>query len=111
MARTVSGGAGDFEVGIIGGSIAGCAAAIELSRFGCDVTLFERSGEELKDRGAGIGIPPSVIDTFIARDLVDGDMAYAALDKMSRIWRSSEDPYHGYVAWDQPAPAYPTKYI
>ena len=103
MAGTVSGDAGDLKVGIIGGSIAGCAAAIELSRLGCDVTLFERSGEELKDRGAGIGIPPSVIDTFIARDLVDGDMAYAALDKMSRIWRSSEDPYHGYVAWDQPA--------
>ncbi len=103
MPGTVSDNVQNLKVAIIGGSIAGCAAAIELSRLGCDVKLFERSGEELKDRGAGIGIPPSVIDTFIDRDLVDSDIAYSTLDKMSRIWRSSEDPQHGYVAWDQPS--------
>lgn len=103
MVTAVGSNARDFKVGIIGGSIAGCAAAIELSRLGCDVTLYERSGDELKDRGAGIGVPPSVVETFISRDLVDHDIPYFRLDKMSRIWRSTEDPYYGYVAWDQPA--------
>ncbi|HCU90416.1 MAG TPA: hypothetical protein DGR97_10750 [Gammaproteobacteria bacterium] len=93
----------NLKVGIVGGSIAGCAAAVELSRAGFDVTLFERSGNELKDRGAGIGVPPSVVETFISRDLVDHDIPYFRLDKMSRIWRSADEPYHGYVAWDQPA--------
>ena len=60
-----------LDIAIVGGSIAGSTAAIELSRLGCAVTVFERSGEELKDRGAGIGVPTSVIDTFIARGLVD----------------------------------------
>lgn len=103
MSGTVSNKAQDLKVAIVGGSIAGCAAAIELSRAGCDVTLFERSGNELKDRGAGIGVPPSVVETFISRDLVDHDIPYFRLDKMSRIWRSADEAYHGYVAWDQPA--------
>ena len=64
MAETLKEITRGFRVGIVGGSIAGCTAAIELVRLGCEVTLFERTGEELKDRGAGIGVPPSVIDTF-----------------------------------------------
>jgi 2-polyprenyl-6-methoxyphenol hydroxylase-like FAD-dependent oxidoreductase len=103
MPGTASSKMHDLKSGIIGGSIAGCAAAIELSRAGHDVTLFERSGNELKDRGAGIGVPPSVVVTFISRDLVDSDIPYFQLDKMSRIWRRADEPYHGYVAWDQPA--------
>ena len=31
------------RVGIIGGSIAGCATAIALERLGCDAQVFERS--------------------------------------------------------------------
>lgn len=103
MSKTGSSEMENLKVGIVGGSIAGCAAAVELSRAGFDVTLFERSGNELKDRGAGIGVPPSVVETFISRDLVDHDIPYFRLDKMSRIWRSADEPYHGYVAWDQPA--------
>ena len=45
------------RVAVIGGSIAGCAAAIALSRAGCDVTVYERSLGDLADRGFGIGLP------------------------------------------------------
>src|SRR5262245_52364825 len=76
MPETNRGFAAGLRVGIVGGSIAGCTTAIELARSGCEVILFERTGEELKDRGAGIAVPPSVIDTFIKRDLVDADIAY-----------------------------------
>jgi 2-polyprenyl-6-methoxyphenol hydroxylase-like FAD-dependent oxidoreductase len=103
MAETVSGTARGLTVGIVGGSIAGCTAAIELLRLGCEVTLFERTGEELKDRGAGIGVPPSVIDTFIRRDLVDADTPYFASHTFTRLWRTAQERRYGYLAWDQPA--------
>jgi NADPH-dependent glutamate synthase beta subunit-like oxidoreductase len=44
-----------LRVGIVGGSIAGCAAAVALMRAGNSVTLFERSPDTLVGRGAGIG--------------------------------------------------------
>jgi len=37
------------RVGIIGGSIAGCATAIALERLGCDVQVFERSSGVLRE--------------------------------------------------------------
>jgi 2-polyprenyl-6-methoxyphenol hydroxylase-like FAD-dependent oxidoreductase len=43
-----------MRVGIIGGSIAGCATVALLHRAGHDVTVFERSESELVSRGAGI---------------------------------------------------------
>ena len=102
MPESVTGTAPKLKVGIIGGSIAGCTTAIELSRAGCEVTLFERTGDELKDRGAGIGVPPSIIDTFITRDLVDTDIPYFSARTFSRIWRTAEEQRYGYLAWDQP---------
>lgn len=66
---------GGLRVGIVGGSIAGCAAAIELERAGCEVTIFERSAGSLKDRGAGIGIPFALLELLQERDLFDADMA------------------------------------
>ena len=102
MSQAGNGTGKNLTVAIIGGSISGCTAATELSRAGCQVTLFERSGEELKDRGAGIGVPPSVIDTFIGRDLVDADIPYFPAHTFSRIWRTAQEPRYGYLAWDQP---------
>ncbi len=92
-----------LKVGIIGGSIAGCTTAIELFRLGCDVMLLERTGEELKDRGAGIGVPTSVMNTFITRDLVDADTPYFPGHSFTRLWRTERERQYGYVAWDQPA--------
>ena len=40
---------------VIGGSIGGLFAANALSRIGWDVTVFERVGDDLASRGAGIG--------------------------------------------------------
>jgi 2-polyprenyl-6-methoxyphenol hydroxylase-like FAD-dependent oxidoreductase len=92
-----------LKVGVIGGSIAGCTTAIELLRLGCEVTLLERTGEELKDRGAGIGVPSSVMDTFITRDLVDADTPYFPGHSFTRLWRTEPERRYGYLAWDQPA--------
>lgn len=102
MESSKNGGRG-LRVGIIGGSIAGCTTAIELLRLGCDVTLFERTGEELKDRGAGIGVPAPTFATFIARDLIDADTPYFPGPSFARLWRTPAAHRYGYLAWDQPS--------
>ena len=62
------------RIGIVGGSIGGCAAAISLSRSGWDVDVFERSDRDLVARGAGIATLTPLLDALIARDLVGGDL-------------------------------------
>ncbi|HEX3408948.1 MAG TPA: FAD-dependent monooxygenase [Candidatus Binataceae bacterium] len=91
-----------LKVGIVGGSIAGCTAAIELMRIGCEVTLFERTGDELKDRGAGIGTPTAVFESLVRRDLIDADTPYFPGRGFSRRWRTREEEPYGHLAWDQP---------
>jgi len=56
-------------------AIAGCTAAIELSRLECVVTVFERSPGRLEDRGAGIASSLQHLELLKARDLIDADMA------------------------------------
>jgi 2-polyprenyl-6-methoxyphenol hydroxylase-like FAD-dependent oxidoreductase len=90
------------KVAVIGGSITGCTAAIELSRLGCEVVLFERSGEELKDRGAGIAVPPSALDTYVQRGLIAPDVPYFNARNFVRRWRTAAEPEYGYLAWEQP---------
>lgn len=92
-----------LKVGIVGGSIAGCTVAIELMRIGCEVTLFERTGEELKDRGAGIGTPMTVFQSLVGRDLIDANTPYFPGRAFTRRWRTPAEPRYGYIAWDQPA--------
>ena len=60
-------------VGVIGGSIAGCAAAIALERLGCIVTILERSSTGLQDRGSGIGVPPPLRDEMVANGYLPTD--------------------------------------
>jgi 2-polyprenyl-6-methoxyphenol hydroxylase-like FAD-dependent oxidoreductase len=61
-----------MRVGIIGGSIAGCAAAALLHRAGHDVTVFERSESGLVSRGAGILIVTTSWQDITARGILDG---------------------------------------
>ena len=53
-----------LTVAIIGGSVAGLTAAIELRSLGCHVEVFERSATEMKSRGGGIVLQQNVIDWF-----------------------------------------------
>ncbi|MEM9223548.1 MAG: FAD-dependent monooxygenase [Pseudomonadota bacterium] len=50
-----------FSALVIGGSVGGLAAAIELrDRLGADVSVFERSAHEMQARGAGVVMQPEV---------------------------------------------------
>src|SRR5208282_5373748 len=64
-------GAAGMRGGIVGGSIAGCAAAALLHRAGHDVIVFERSGSDLVSRGAGIGMPTAVWQDMMVHGLID----------------------------------------
>jgi 2-polyprenyl-6-methoxyphenol hydroxylase-like FAD-dependent oxidoreductase len=98
----VTGAASGLSVGILGGSIAGCAAAIELARVGCDVTILESRGEEPKDRGAGIGLPPSLVATLVERDLVDANFPHLDVRRFLHFARDEDEKRHGRLLWEQP---------
>jgi 2-polyprenyl-6-methoxyphenol hydroxylase-like FAD-dependent oxidoreductase len=88
-------------VGIVGGSIAGCATAIALGRLGCDVHVFERSSGALRDRGAGIMVPRSLRD-----DLIDGGYlpaGYPSYDLATRSWIVADGTPFGRRLWRQSA--------
>lgn len=52
------------NIGVIGGSMAGLMAGLLLRRQGWNVDIFERSGEELASRGAGITPHKELFDAF-----------------------------------------------
>jgi 2-polyprenyl-6-methoxyphenol hydroxylase-like FAD-dependent oxidoreductase len=60
-----------MRVGIVGGSIAGCATAALLHRAGHDVTVFERSESGLVSRGAGILMVTAAWQDMTAQGLLD----------------------------------------
>jgi 2-polyprenyl-6-methoxyphenol hydroxylase-like FAD-dependent oxidoreductase len=78
-----------MRVGIIGGSIAGCATAALLHRAGHDVTVFERSESDLVSRGAGIGTPTTVWQDMLARGLVDGTLPTVGADYIRYVTRGA----------------------
>jgi 2-polyprenyl-6-methoxyphenol hydroxylase-like FAD-dependent oxidoreductase len=57
------------SVAIVGGSIGGTTAAIELARAGFEVEVFERSAGKLVDRGAGIALPVAFLGMMESRGL------------------------------------------
>jgi 2-polyprenyl-6-methoxyphenol hydroxylase-like FAD-dependent oxidoreductase len=63
-------------VGIVGGSISGCAAAIALGRARYEPMVFERSRHGLQGRGAGIAIPGPIRDALVAARYLDDSMPF-----------------------------------
>ena len=91
------------RVGISGGSVAGCAMAVAARRLECDVTVFEASSGELKDRGAGIGIPITLREQLVASGYLAVDTPY--YHPPERIWiRADPAEPTGRVVWRHPFP-------
>lgn len=78
-----------MRVGIIGGSIAGCAAAALLHRAGHDVTVFERSGSGLVSRGAGILMHTAAWQDMTARGILDGTVPACRVGYSRVVTRST----------------------
>jgi 2-polyprenyl-6-methoxyphenol hydroxylase-like FAD-dependent oxidoreductase len=86
-------------VGIIGGSIAGCAAAVALGRLGCDVHVFERSSVALRDRGAGIMVPPAIRDELSDNGYLPN--GYPNYQLATRSWIVADGTPSGRRLWRQ----------
>ena len=91
-----------LTVAVVGGSIAGCSAAILLSRAGHDVHVYERSPGGLVGRGGGIGTPLPVLQGLMDEDVVDSDMPSLVADAMQFIVRTDDAPETGVVPWEMP---------
>jgi 2-polyprenyl-6-methoxyphenol hydroxylase-like FAD-dependent oxidoreductase len=76
---------GGGRVAIVGGSIAGCAMALAAYRGGArNVTVFERAGGELRDRGVGIGVHDDRFAELEAAGYMTRSMPWAPLSR--RLW-------------------------
>lgn len=91
-----------MNIGIIGGSIAGCTAAFLLTRAGHDVTVFERSRKALVGKGGGLGTLPALIEQLKSEGLISATFASLRINKMPFVGKlASAEPY-GRVAWSMP---------
>jgi 2-polyprenyl-6-methoxyphenol hydroxylase-like FAD-dependent oxidoreductase len=81
-----------LSIGIVGGSIAGCSAAILLSRAGHDVSVFERSRGSLVGRGGGIATTGAMFEELVEWDVIDARMPHFKAAKMPFIVRTDDEP-------------------
>ena len=92
----------ELRIGIVGGSIAGCSAAILLGRAGHDVTVFERSTGALVGRGGGIATTPPVLNGLIEQDFLDDDFPNWPTTEMPFVIRTASEERFGYSPWAMP---------
>jgi 2-polyprenyl-6-methoxyphenol hydroxylase-like FAD-dependent oxidoreductase len=85
-----------MRVGIVGGSIAGCATAALLHLAGHDVTVFERSESDLVSRGAGIVVVTAAWQDMTAHGLIDGTLPACRADCSRFVTRA---PGTGQQRW------------
>ena len=91
------------KIGIVGGSISGCAAACAFLRSGCEVEVFERSSHGLKDRGSGIDIPAPLRAELTTRGYLPRDYVYC--DSKTRWWQFPDGSRIGRRLWTQSSPS------
>jgi 2-polyprenyl-6-methoxyphenol hydroxylase-like FAD-dependent oxidoreductase len=82
----------NFRIAVVGGSVAGCAVAVELSRAGHEVTVFERSVTALASQGAGIIAPAEVFQGMVARHLLPEDYARCSVTVARYSCRDHDQP-------------------
>jgi 2,6-dihydroxypyridine 3-monooxygenase len=87
------------RVAVVGGSLGGLTAALVLRELGLDVTVYERAGAELEQRGAGIGFLPASARYLVERARLDVDRisvstsAIRYLDRQGRVVHEQEQAY------------------
>src|SRR5262245_65734215 len=76
---------------IVGGSLGGLFAAHQLRSIGWDVEVFERTGDDLADRGAGIGTHRALLELMSRVGIGLGQSgrtaphSYICLDREKRL--------------------------
>ncbi|WP_190081019.1 FAD-dependent monooxygenase [Streptomyces longisporoflavus] len=82
------------RVAVVGGSIAGCAAALAAYRGGADeITVYERATGHLADRGVGLAVHDSRYAELDSAGYLDADMPWVQLAR--RRWYVRGGPASG----------------
>ncbi|AXK35132.1 monooxygenase [Streptomyces armeniacus] len=92
------------SVAVVGGSIAGCATAVAAARGGADrITVFERVGGQLRERGVGLGMHNDRYAELEAAGYVHADTPWTELTR--RVWTARDgDVEAGHEIGVQPFP-------
>ncbi|WP_437113228.1 FAD-dependent monooxygenase [Streptomyces venezuelae] len=78
------------KVAVVGGSIAGCAAALAAHRGGADeITVYERAAGDLADRGVGLAVHDSRYAELASAGYLDAGMPWVQL--VRRRWYVRDD--------------------
>jgi 2-polyprenyl-6-methoxyphenol hydroxylase-like FAD-dependent oxidoreductase len=77
---------------IVGGSIAGCAAAIACGHAGLPVDVYERSGSELAEHGFGVTMPVALHAQLVQADYLDASMPVYELRDRTWLVRDPSRP-------------------
>ncbi|MEU1309543.1 FAD-dependent monooxygenase [Streptomyces cinnamoneus] len=81
------------RVAVVGGSVAGCAAALALTRAGAgEVVVYERAAGALHDRGIGLAVHKERYAELEAAGYTDGAMPWVRLTR--RTWITAEGGGH-----------------
>ena len=88
-----------MKVGIIGGSIAGCALAL-LLKDQFQVTVFEQV-DNLHSRGAGITISIELLNALLAKNLIDQDTLSHTCTARSFYCQVDNESVYGKFLWQQ----------
>ena len=88
-----------MKIAVIGGSIAGCTiASILQKRF--NVTVFERA-KNLKSRGTGITMAPSLMKTLVDKKLIDENIVTYPASTRKFYCKDPAKPQIGRCIWNQ----------
>ena len=88
-----------MKIVVIGGSIAGCTIA-SLLQEKFEVTVFERA-TNLKSRGAGITMDPSLMHSLIDKGLLDKDLLTYPASTRTFHCKDPRKPKFGKSIWEQ----------
>jgi 2-polyprenyl-6-methoxyphenol hydroxylase-like FAD-dependent oxidoreductase len=91
-----------LDVAIVGGSLAGCSAAILLTRAGHDVHVFERSRGGLVGRGGGIATPGPLLASMVHAGVVDTTFPHLKATATPFVIRTADEPVEGRITWELP---------
>lgn len=88
------------KIVVIGGSIAGCAAAVMLQRQGAEVVVLEKSSGRI-GQGSGITLPEVIVNQCIEHDLFDIDIPRLNVGGRSFTRTEEDEPNGQKVFWVQ----------
>lgn len=91
-----------MKIGIVGGSIAGCFAAILLQREGHEVTVFERSKKDLEGRGGGVGTLAALFRQLQTEKLIEKDFPSFKISQLSFVGKKETAEPYGRIAHSFP---------